>query len=60
MNGRLISRIMKMKGQNVETFILETPNTCSDFPMKINSRKLQLIRENPYGCYAYWQMAIKY
>ena len=29
-------------------------------PMKINSRKLQLIRENPYGCYAYWHMAIKY
>ena len=60
MNGMLISRIMKMKGQNVETLILEIPNTCSDFPMKINSRKLQLIRENPYGCYAYWQMAIKY
>ena len=60
MNGMLISRIMKMKGQNVETLILETLNTCSDFTMKINSRKLQLIRENPYACYAYWQMAIKY
>ena len=35
-----------MKGQNVETLILETLNTCSDFPIKINSRKLQLIREN--------------
>ena len=60
MNGMLISRIMKMKGQNVETLILEKLNTCSDFPIKINSRKLQLIREKPYGCYAYWQMAIKY
>ena len=49
-----------MKAQNVETLILETLNTCSDFPIKINSRKLQLIREKPYGCYAYWQMAIKY
>ena len=45
MNGMLISRIMKMKGQNVETLILETLNTCSGFPMEINSRKLQLIRE---------------
>ncbi len=60
MNGMLISRIMKMKCQDVETLIFETLNTCSDFPMKINSIKLQLIRENPYGCYSYWQMAIKY
>ena len=60
MNGKPISRILKMKAQNVETFILETLNNCSDFPIKINSRKLQLIRENPYDCYAYWQMAIKY
>ena len=28
--------------------------------VKINSRKLQLIRENSYGVYPYWQMAIKY
>jgi len=28
--------------------------------IKINSRKLQLIREKSYGCYPYWQMAIKY
>ena len=49
-----------MKGQNVETLILETLNTCSDSSMKINSRKLQLIRESPYGCYAYWQMVVKY
>ena len=28
--------------------------------MKINSRKLQLLREKSYGCYPYWQMAIKY
>ncbi len=28
--------------------------------VKINSRKLQLIREKSYGCYPYWQMAIKY
>ena len=54
MNGILISRIMKMKGQNVETLILEILNTRSDFSLKINSRKLQLIREKPYGCYAYW------
>ena len=60
MNGRPISRILKMKGQNVETLMLETLNNCSDFPMKINSRKLQLIREKPYGCYAYWQMKINY
>ena len=60
MNGMLISRIMRMKGQNLETLILETLNTCSDFYMKINSRKLQLIRESPYGCYAYWQMVVKY
>ena len=33
--------------------------TCSAFSMKINSRKLQLIREKSYGCYPYWQMAIK-
>ena len=59
MNGMLISRITKMKGQDVETLILDTLNTCSDFSMKINSRKLQLIRENSYGCYSYWQMAIK-
>ena len=51
---------MKMKGQNVETLILEKLNIRSDFPIKIISRKLQLIREKPYGCYAYWQMAIKY
>ena len=56
----LISRIMKMKGQNVETLILETVNTCSDFFIKINSRKLQLIIEKPNGCYAYLQIAIKY
>ena len=60
MNGMLLSRILKMKGQNVETLILETLNTCSDFTMKINSRKLQLIREKSYDCYAYWQVAIKY
>ena len=28
--------------------------------VKINSRKLQLIREKSYGVYPYWQMAIKY
>ena len=28
--------------------------------VKINSRKLQLIREKSHGCYPYWQMAIKY
>ena len=28
--------------------------------IKINSRKLQLIREKSYECYAHWQMAIKY
>ncbi len=37
----------------------------NDYPtdgivIKINSRKLQLIREKSYGCYPYWQMAIKY
>ena len=33
--------------------------TCNTTPIKINSRKLQLIREKSYGCYPYWQMAIK-
>ena len=28
--------------------------------VKINSRKLQLLREKSYGCYPYWQMAIKF
>jgi len=28
--------------------------------VKINSRKLQLIREKSYGVYPYWQMAIEY
>ena len=28
--------------------------------VKINSRKLQLLREKSYNCYPYWQMAIKY
>jgi DNA ligase (NAD+) len=37
----------------------------SDWPtdgivVKINSRKLQLIREKSYGTYPFWQMAIKY
>ena len=28
--------------------------------VKINSRKLQLLREKSYGCYPYWQVTIKY
>jgi len=37
----------------------------ADYPtdgivVKINSRKLQLLREKSYGVYPYWQMAIKY
>ena len=28
--------------------------------IKINSRKLQLLREKSYECYPHWQMAIKY
>ncbi len=28
--------------------------------VKINSRKLQLIREKSYETYSHWQMAIKY
>ena len=37
----------------------------NDYPtdgivVKINSRKLQLLREKSYGVYPYWQMAIKY
>jgi len=27
--------------------------------VKINSRKLQLLREKSYGVYPFWQMAIK-
>ncbi len=41
-------------------FINETLTTCIDWNIKINSRKLQLLREKSYGCYPYWQMAIKY
>ena len=37
----------------------------SDYPtdgivVKINSKKLQLLRENSHGIYPYWQMAIEY
>ena len=37
----------------------------ADYPtdgivVKINSRKLQLLREKSYGVYPYWQIAIKY
>jgi len=39
---------------NIETLI-----TGTAFSIKINFRKLQLIREESYGCYPYWQMAIK-
>ena len=39
---------------NIETLI-----TGTAFSMEINSRKLQLIREESYGCYPYWQIAIK-
>ena len=39
---------------NIETLI-----TSTAFSIKIYSRKLQLIREESYGCYPYWQMVIK-
>ena len=51
----------------VETFrqAWKSGKLFSNYPtdgivVKINSRKLQLIREKSYGCYPYWQMAIKY
>ena len=51
----------------VETFrqAWKSGKLFSDWPtdgivVKINSRKLQLLREKSYGCYPYWQMAIKY
>jgi len=44
---------------------LEEWQVVSNWPtdgiiVKINSRKLQLLREESYGCYPNWQMAIKY
>ena len=51
----------------VETFrqAWKSGKLFSDWPtdgivVKINSRKLQLLREKSYGCYPYSQMAIKY
>ena len=51
----------------VETFrqAWKSGKLFSDWPtdgivVKINSRKLQLIREKSYGIYPHWQMAIKY
>ena len=50
-------QILRKKWVNGELF--------ADYPtdglvVKINSRKLQLIREKSYGVYPYWQMAIEY
>ena len=50
-------QILEKKWANGELF--------ADYPtdgivVKINSRKLQLIREKSNGIYPYWQMAIKY
>ncbi len=51
----------------VETFrqAWKLGNLFNNYPtdgivVKINSRKLQLLRERSYGVYPYWQMAIKY
>ena len=51
----------------VETFrqAWKARKLFTDYPtdgivVKINSRKLQLLREKSYGVYPYWQMAIKY
>ena len=51
----------------IETFrqAWKSGKLFSDWPtdgivIKINSRKLQLLREKSYGVYPYWQMAIKY
>ena len=51
----------------VETFrqAWKSGKLFSNYPtdgivVKINSRKLQLLREKSYGCYPFWQMAIKY
>ena len=51
----------------VETFrqAWKSGKLFSDWPtdgivVKINSRKLQLLREKYYGCYPFWQMAVKY
>ena len=51
----------------VETFrkAWKSGTLFSDWPtdgivVKINSRKLQLLREKSYNCYPYWLMAIKY
>ncbi len=51
----------------VETFrqAWKSGKLFSDWPtdgivVKVNSRKLQLLREKSYCCYPYWQMAIKY
>ena len=50
-------QILRKKWANGELFA----NYPTDgIVVKINSRKLQLIREKSYGVYPYWQMAIKY
>ena len=38
---------------------LFTNYPTDEIVVKINSRKLQLLREKSYGCYPWWQMAIK-
>jgi len=55
------------RNSQVETYrqAWKSGKLFSDWPtdgivVKINSRKLQLLREKSYGCYPYWQMAIKH
>ena len=50
-------QILRKKWANGELF---TNYPTDGIVVKINSRKLQLIREKSYGVYPYWQIAIKY
>ena len=50
-------QILRKKWANGQLF---THYPTDGIVVKINSRKLQLIREKSYGVYPYWQMAIKY
>jgi len=50
-------QLLRKKWANSELF---TNYPTDGIVVKINSRKLQLIREKSYGVYPYWQMAIEY
>ena len=60
---KLFKDFIKMQKKEVAiTFneTLTTNNPTDGIVVKINSRKLQLIREKSYRCYPHWAMGIKY